>query len=91
MPNIATQSQDAKPILLTVKMVADRYSISPSLVYAYAKNGMIKPIYLPSAYPSKATKHNRKAIRFTLEATRDFAYNIGVVDGFNEEVPSGIH
>jgi hypothetical protein len=75
-------------LLLTTKEVAAMLNLGRTTVYDYARAGFIKPIYLPSVKESTATKRNKKAIRFTIEAVNQFLHTIGVVNGFDEkEVP----
>ena len=58
--------------LLTVKQVAQMLNIGKTTVYGYAKNGQLKPVYLPMVRPSRALKRNKRSIRFALEDVNTF-------------------
>lgn len=73
--NFTTNNNDKekpKKLLLTTKEVAEMLNIGKSTVYDYARSGIIKSVILPSVRPSKATKRNRKALRFRPEEIEKF-------------------
>lgn len=62
--------------LLKAKEVSKLLNIGLSTIYSYAETGFIKSITLPSVRNSVATKRNKKAIRFTIEAVEEFIHNL---------------
>ena len=61
-----------KKMLYSAKEVAEILSVGKSTVYGYAEKGIIKPVYLPSIKESKATKRNRRCVRFRVEEVDRF-------------------
>ena len=47
-------------------------NIGKTTVYGYAKNGQLKPVYMPMVRPSRALKRNKRSIRFALEDVNAF-------------------
>ena len=70
--NSNIRNDPPKKLLLTVREVAEMLNVGKSSVYAWASAGILKPVILPSAKPSRATKRNKKAIRFRPEVVDDF-------------------
>jgi predicted DNA-binding transcriptional regulator AlpA len=61
--------------LIITSEVAKMLNASESLIYAYAKKGILKSVVLPHSQDSKATKQNRNAIRFRLEDVEEFIHS----------------
>ncbi|MFA5839977.1 MAG: helix-turn-helix domain-containing protein [Candidatus Margulisiibacteriota bacterium] len=62
--------------LLTAREVSVMLGIGRSTVYAYAESGILSPIVLPSAKPSKAISRNRKSIRFSVADIDKFLHTL---------------
>lgn len=60
--------------LLKAKDVSQILNVGLSTVYAYSDRGILNPIYLPLSTNSKAVKHNKRFVRFSLEEIQQFIH-----------------
>jgi type II secretory pathway component HofQ len=62
--------------LLKVQDVAALLNTSKSSVYGYVSNGQLEAFVMPLVRESKATKRNKRSLRFAPEAVSSFLEQI---------------